>query len=51
MYQLGEFEANQNQPKSKMLFGCQENNKKTHEEGRERERERERERACKELRT
>ena len=26
-----------------MLFGCQENNKKTHEEGRERERERERE--------
>ena len=41
LYQLGEFEAKKNQPKSKTLFGCQENNRKTL--GRKRERERKRE--------
>ena len=42
LYQLGESKAKKNQPKSKTLFGCRENNKKT--QGRKRERERERER-------
>ena len=39
LYQLSEFEAKRNQPKSKTLFGCRENNIKTQGE-RERERER-----------
>ena len=47
VYQLGESEAKTNQPKSKTLFGCRENNRKI--QGRERERERER--TCEELRT
>ena len=42
LYQLSESEAKRNQPKSKTLFGCRENNRKT--QGRKRERERERER-------
>ena len=29
LYQLGESEAKKNQPKSKTLFGCRENNRKT----------------------
>ena len=36
VYQLGESEAKTNQPKSKTLFGCRENNRKT--QGRKRER-------------
>ena len=44
LYQLSEFEAKRNQPKSKTLFGCRENNIKTQGKKRERERERERER-------
>ena len=44
LHQLGESEAKKNQPKSKTLFGCQENNRKT-QGGRERER------TCEELRT
>ena len=47
LYQLGESEAKKNQPKSKTLFGCRENNRKT--QGRKRERERER--TYEELRT
>ena len=42
LYQLSEFEAKRNQPKSKTLFGCRENNIKTQGKKRERERERER---------
>ena len=42
VYQLGESEAKTNQPKSKTLFGCRENNIKTQGKKRERERERER---------
>ena len=36
LYQLDESEAKKNQPKSKTLFGCRENNRKT--QGRKRER-------------
>ena len=39
LYQLGEFEAKKNKPKSKILFGCWENNRKT--QGRKREKEKE----------
>ena len=42
LYQLSESEAKKNQPKSKTLFGCRENNIKTQGKKRERERERER---------
>ena len=41
LYQLDESKAKKNQPKSKTLFGCRENNRKT--QGRKRERERTRE--------
>ena len=51
LYQLGESEAKKNQPKSKTLFGCRENNRKTQGRKRaernvryEKEREQERER-------